>query len=592
MNKSLRIVAAVLALVVTGGLAAAQDPEPSNEAQLVETLDVRLLEYSVFARYSDGSPVVDLTPEKLFATDRGNRLRIAYVERIFEDTAASMGPNGHFAIELSKYKAESVERAEGTRAPRSFVLFIDTANDGVGNAKVAGDVVKAFLEKQLIEGDELAIFAFDGTLHLEQSFTTDRKKQLSSASKVFTEYRGRPNVARQLATSLVRGVETCAQSEIAALHNKGPGESGGIPDMPDPGLAAAGAIPIDRDCLEGNARAFGEQMANEGQRFLGALEKAAEYAGGGTKPSTLFILSHGAILEPKRPFMEALRYIHGNSAGVAQLETQLDISSEIGPMLDAFAQRAADAGVVLHFIDGAPAVSGGLSNRGRGIYRSEGKPVKVAFDMGRVSAAMLARETGGTFRAERDLAAGLEQALEADRGRYRVGVYVPHSMDADDKPRFSSNLDGVDMIAGRGSSERGEADSGSASSKAQTEAGSFQVLVNPKNITDGPKGSRAIPLMIVVHPGELGYEQDGSRLSANLTVTLRLIDAGGNECLVFNKQVRHMVPASGWEAKGKPPIGVGGKVAAPAGSYTIIGEVTNPDASNPVVQSASFDFTL
>lgn len=174
--------AALAALALFAGSAAAQAPQPAtppadSQALFGETLEVRRINVEVFVTDSDGKRVTDLKAKDFTVLEDGMPVEITNFLSVVGgkavETAAVIDAP---AIETTPDAPPELPEVEEIPDERKLwvVLYVDNLHIRPFNRNKVLGHVRSFL-RTLEQGTQVMLVSFDRSVHVRESFTTDRE---------------------------------------------------------------------------------------------------------------------------------------------------------------------------------------------------------------------------------------------------------------------------------------------------------------------------------------------------------------------------------------------------------------------------------
>jgi VWFA-related protein len=430
MNRFARIFflisGAVLGSVtlLPGTLQAQEDPTPRGPDEHVQ---VRLVQLPILARDPRGNPVTDLTVEDIVVKDGGRKLRIAFLQQSEIDTGPAAGPAVRLYLSVPGETGMANPPAEGPPG-RYVILFIDAEHDYRLRKPEAIDDVVRFVREKLEPGTRVAVFAYDGDIHLEQGFSADRERLASAVMRAY-DRPPRPNLdVGARVRNLMRELEACATTS-------GPGSRRG-----------------DEQCLKGTMLEYHDQVRPRAEEYFEALDAVIRFAGGLRDRTMVMALSHGIAADPTAELIEAVRAIYGNTEQLATLRLEVGFGEGARVRMDRLLRLALENRVTLHFVDRNPAPSGDFSARLGAAHQPGARPIQAAFTAPQFDLEEMAAHTGGVFLHSADFFADLVRAHDLERGGYLLGYYAERALSPRQlrKVRVKTRRKGVRLLHRRG----------------------------------------------------------------------------------------------------------------------------------------------
>ncbi len=514
-----------------------------QKTEVEEKVEVRLVEVSVTATDKKGAAITDLKPEDVRVSSRGRDMRIAFVERIYDEVEeARVLPEVRMKIEAPGGMIEGPAETRPHK-PHYFIFMIDVENDDKLQRPRAMNEINEFIVGNMTEADFAAVVAFNGKIHVEVPFTKDRGVLTDAINRAYARP-PRPQITKyRRIQQLIDVLEECVSNVNESVHT------------------------ADESCLQDTARAYAEELTPNSRTFLDALEGIVRYAGGLQGRATVFAVSHGVAINPNLELMEAVRAVMGDTRQIQRIQLDLTMGEGVRYEADKLIQLALSEGVSYYFLDRTSAPSAGGGAKQQGFYQAGIDPQGFAHrqpqaDMGEVSGA-----TGGAFIINKSVYDGLVDAMEKERGRYTVGFYVDELLGRNDlkKLRVKAKRRGVRLNAGRGTYKH---------SKVQ-DTGLGEIRFGKTNVLEGEKKGRFIPFTILAPPRRLGYERAENAVAAQLTLHVIVQTVTGEVLTDAYHFLSHAYPLRQWELGKEEPVAIGGWLEAPPGSYRLIAQLRN-----------------
>ena len=179
-----------------------------------------------------------------------------------------------------------------------------------------------------------AVFAYNGELHLEQGFSTDREETALGLLRAW-DRAPRPDLDLQLR---MRGLMT-------QLEGCAPNSGGGR-------VVRQG----DEQCLRGVMLDYVDERRPLAVDWFEAIERLLRFAGGLRQRVTVIAFSHGVAADSSNELIEAMQAVYGNTDQLGRMRLDVGFGEGARRELDAVMELALEQRVTLHFVDRMPRV--------------------------------------------------------------------------------------------------------------------------------------------------------------------------------------------------------------------------------------------
>ena len=536
-------------------LAAVAPPGPASSRQqpaaVGEEIHVNLLRMPILARDRNDQPVLDLRPEEIEVRLEGRSLEVGYVEPFARDREEAPLPRVRLHLELPGGGEQVV--ASGETEPAHIVFFIDVENDQKLGKPQAASQLARFVTSDLDPAYRAAVLSFNGEIHVEQPFTSDRRAVTDAIRRAF-DRPPRPQLdLRGRVFQLVDQLEECVVSR-GAFVNEG-----------------------DAVCLETLALNYAAEQNLHAGSFLVGLEGLVRYVSGLKGRKSIVAVSHGVAMNPAAELIEAIKAVLG-PATEQLVFLEMELRTGEGKLFErtALIDLALENGVTLHFIDRASEPAGDTSARLPHALQVGARPVAVAFTAPQWDLKEIAESTGGVFVTAADLQQGAQEVMRIERGGYYVGVYTGHRLPRDEltKIRVRTTRRGVRISHQRGVYQRSRVELLARDVRGRIALGRAQAV-----------GGRAkdrvrVPFQLAFDPRDLGYEVLGDAALTNFTLHFLIEDGAGRRLADAYHFVNHSLSRAEWESPSPPPLVIDGWADVAVGEYTLIAVLRNPKLGN------------
>lgn len=537
----------LLASCLAAGAAAAQEPPEQEAAALGEEIHVNLLRMPILARGRGNQPVRDLRPEDLEVKLAGRALEIAYLEPFIEKRTEEPLPDVRLHLELPGGGQEVV--TSGEAEPGHIVFFIDVENDQkLGKPRAASQLAR-FVTTELDPTYRAAVLAFDGQIHVEQSFTADRRVVADAIRRAF-DRPPRPQLdLRARIFQLVDNLEECVVERGAFVHR------------------------ASEDCVRTLVLNYAAEQKLHADDYLVALEGLVRYVSGLQGRKSVVAVSHGISMNPAPELVEAVKAVIGPATEqLSLLEMELRTGEGVRFARNALIDLALENDVTLHFVDRTIEPAGDTSARLPHALQVGARPIHVAFTAPQWDLKEIAENTGGIFVSSADLFDGAKEIMDIEQGGYYLGVYTDHRVPRDElsKIRVRAQSRGVRILHQRGVYKRSEAE------KLARDIRGRIALGRPYRAPSPERDRVRVPFQLALHARDIGYEVQRDAALTNFTVHFLVEDDASRRLVDAYHFVNHALPRAEWDAEALQPIVIDGWVELPVGAYRLVAVVRNP----------------
>lgn len=543
--------AILLAAILLPAALLAQDAAPADASgeeavTFEERIDVRLVQIPILARDARNRPITDLSPDELVIKDRGQKMEVAFLEPFYKEVPQAPLPDVRIKLDLPG-GAATVARA-GEREPRYMIFYIDVENDQpLGKAQATQDLIRFIMEE--VEGStQIAVLSFNGEIHLDQPFTSDKRAATLAIRNAFDRQR-RPQITLRLRIEqLIENLRDCVESRDAMAFERD----------------------ADIECMRTIGLEYADEVRPRAEDFLAGLEGLVRFAGGLDGRKSVVAVSHGVAANPAEEVTEAARALVGNNPDLASLRLELMGGEGVRQQMDDTVDLAIRNEVTLHFIDRTRAPSSDYGARQGELMAPGAQPVLAAHRAPQGDLREIALTTGGIFLATTDLYDGVRQAVDLERGGYYLGYYADAYLPRNElaKVSVSSTRRGVRISHRRGV-------------YAKPREGAEDVfrgriaLGRPQRLAPERGDGLHVPFQIFFQPHDIGYTDNGAEtMVASFTVHF-LVEQGNRQVAGSYHFVEHGYPKSLWVADDIEPVVIPGWVEIPKGDFRLVAKVRN-----------------
>ena len=548
-------IAALISMLVAGAgvhgqqreeTASGNAPE-SDRPVLEEQVNVRLVQMQFLAQDRNGRPVTDLTAAEVSVKERGDKMKVAFLDPFREpDASAATLPDVAMFIDVPGSWVVETSPEQGPL--RHIAVVVDIEHDPLTTRDRAMEGAVRFVDEVLRPNDRVAVLSYNGELHQEVSFTNDRDALVNGIRRGFSRS-PRPNLTiRRQVENFVRLLEDC---------------------VTDPGdFVATG----EERCLRDAALEYADEKRPAVLEFLAAIEGVVRLMSGIDGSKSVLAISHGTSVDPSAEISAAVRAVLGNTRQVSELLLYLGFSEGALVEADRVRELAVREGVALHFVDRMTTPSGDVSASRDRSYQPGARPIQSAYEAAQNDMREFAAATGGVFIASTDVMNGLRLAMDMERGTYIVGYYVDGYRSPEElrKVKVSTSRRGVKITHRRGYY---------LPPPIETIRGGVRVgrpTKSEREVDGGPNRAK-VPIQIEIDPRSVGYEQSATdAVGASFTVYVELQTADGQRLTDSYNFLQHAYPIELWDRDAIEPVLVNGWVDLPEGRYRVIAHVRNP----------------
>lgn len=534
----------VASVALAAGLVAPRAQErpevaPPVPTEMEERVLVQLVQMPITAVDRQGRPVVDLRAEELEIKLRRKRMTVAYLES-FAPRAAAPADVPDVRLFLDAPGGWSVPATSSESVPRYVAFVVDNENDDPLRRQEAVEKAIEFLETRLEPGTRLAVLAYNGALHLELPFTTDRAAIKTSLLRA-TGREGRPRIDREAKIRrLLDRFEDCATSR-SDFGNTG-----------------------DPLCLRDVANEYIGEVRPRALDFIRGLDDLVKYLAGLQGRKEVYVLSHGLPVDPAPVVIEAARSMFGNPSTLNDLVSYIGFGGEARLEMDKLLESLVRNRITLSFVDRAAVPTGDVSAK-RGTMLAPGVfPMRAEHYAAVADMEQIAYTSGGIHVKSTDVTAGLRDAFDARRGSYELGFQTDEYLDTDKlaKVTVDCTRPGVKILHRRG------VYANPPQSEMQLRGGFAFGKNRPLQGARAPGVHQ--PFLIEVDAEQLGYEVGDTAAEADFTVHLSVLLASTGTTLADRYHfVSHAYERPYWDAPDRPPVTLSGWVELPPGEYTL-----------------------
>jgi VWFA-related protein len=517
-----------------------EEPRPSG---LVEKVDVRLQQMTIFATDEEGRPVLDLKPEELRVKDGGSKVEVAFL-----DASQSLGVSGLEArmfVDAPGGPTEPV--VTFGPEPRFMVVLLDLIHENQMTLETAQEQLAGFVAGRFDMDELVSILSYTGTLNLESPFTNDPDALALGVENAYRRQRVPAIDPAVRIRRLLQRLELC------------------LYDDPD-GIIA---------CVNGVSGSYRQEAKLAEQAYLSVLLAAVEFASGLSGRKALVVLGQGASLSAELELEAAVSAVLGTAY------TGIREGASFG--FDQVISKAHRQGVVMHFVSQPPSsqtrVGANLTSR----PEVGADPMELAHRGAAEAMSHLAQETGGVHVTNDDVGDGLQSVVALERSGYLLGYYVDRKKKDKGmhRVRIKCAREGVRITWPRRYGVEPPSE------------GTIDVRLNmAPPITEPGDGTFRIPFQIEAQPEDLGYKVKGDSATANFVVETAVFDESGRTITRTFNLINHSYDKAAWNAGEVEPLRIDGWVELPPGRYEIRSAIRNYENDTEGAVSRPFRLAL
>jgi VWFA-related protein len=505
-------------------------------------VEVRLVEVHLLATDRRGRPITDLRADEIVVRDQGRTARVAGLEPFVSDAEGE--PIPEIRLHVDAPGGWQSAHVSTPRPPRHYIVFVDAENDDIrGRDRAPGQVIR-FLEREMGPSDYVAVASFDGRLHFDLPFTTERSSLAAAIQRAYGRpRRPGPEVARRV-SELIRRFEDCRNTS----HDNFALQS----------------------CVETTARYYAEELRPRATAYYEALTGLVRLAGGLRGHKTVLALSHGVPATPTEEIREAVRAVFPSLEIQAALTFAVHPGEGAREQMEELMRLAIREKVAISFVDRnlTPADDRG-AHRG-GTYEPTAMPATMAHMAPQMDLAEVAVATGGTHLPSPDVDLGLSLIKSMERGGYVLTYYAEEFVPSDRQRRVSVSTTrrGVKIAHRRGYYVQ---------PRTPAVQGGVEIVLEPLRApTEVAPGARVfLPFRILLAPRQVGYQQQGDEMVADLTLHVTASLPDGRPLTGAFHFLQHSYPMEVWAEGREAPVEIPGSIELPPGEYRLEALVRN-----------------
>ena len=403
----------------------------------------------------------------------------------------------------------------------------------------------------LQEGTRVAVFSYNGEIHQECSFTSNRDAIGEAIESAYSRT-PRPHLELKVRIrQLISEFKDCVNDASGAF------------------VASA-----DERCLRDTATSYADENRPAARDYLGALENVVRFAGGLDGEIAVLSVSHGVSVDPTMEIADAMRAMLGNTDQVARMILYLGFGEGARREMDSLLELAVKNGVALTFVDRSLAPSGDFGASLGTPYQPGVRPIQTAFQAAQNDLKEIAATTGGVFIDTPDVFEGLSEAQDKERGTYTLGYYISEYRSPKKLARVAvkTNRRGVKITHRRGYYKKPVFDD---------IVGEIRLGKGTLRSASGdplPGGAAHVPFALMVDPRNIGYEPTDppGAMTSQFTVHVRLMTEQGRVLADSFHFLNHGYSLKVWNGSDTGPVQVTGWVEIPPGAYRLSALFTNP----------------
>ena len=323
---------------------------------------------------------------------------------------------------------------------------------------------------------------------------------------------------------------------------------------------------MDEMCVRERLSTYMEQVRPDVEEYFDALDQLVGYASSLRGQTTILAVTHGLSYRPGYEFMEALTAVFGfNPAVSRQQGPVLARNASLRTRVERLLAGAVRRNVVLYVLDRSTAPMNRGAEQG-GYWEPGAQPYQVGYLQASQDLGQLALETGGTLLRGHDVRESASRALDLERGRYLLGIYVDEWLDA-------SQLRRIDVDAPRGVEiRRGRGQYADAAAEPVFEQG---IELRPGARSAARADAVVVPFVLRFDRDRLGYRRSGERYRAGLGLHVVAETAAGDRLAEVYHFFTHELEAEAFGADADGTLTLVGAIEVPAGDYRLSATVRN-----------------
>lgn len=551
------LLAPTLALSASLALSQTQTKQPAQDEDVIR-INSEIVQTDVMIFDKSGKFVDGLKPEQFELKVDGRAQTVSFFESV---KAGTFNEEAQLAAARGRTRTDVTGTVLPLDRGRLFILFLDDLHITPADLPRARDSMARFVDEQMGQNDEVAVFTSSGQLGFLQQMTGDREILRLAVKRIASRFldsgeEGEQNpISEYQAYAIERGDRAVLEYFIDRVSKERPGaaqrneaqarvRSGGAPlkrevgrttsGTPTSNVSAATPTVNYETVVRTRARAVVQQAAVGVKTTMATLENVVRLAAALPERKVLFFISGGFFLDAQSSsVMDDLRRVSESAARSGTVIYSLDARGLTAP------GASSDAGAKTNFDEGNQ-----LSTVNSAAYTAYQEPLHA-----------LAVETGGRALLDsNDFHGGVAQVMretshyyllawkpeaEAGRGKFRqLEVRVK------DRPDLTVRLR-------RGYSDetpKDEPENKKDKKKDPVQAELMAALRSlyprhalPTSVsagyTDSPTGDPQLTVSIEVDAQALGFKSDGTGEPASLDVVGAVVNDEGKGVSEFDQNL-------------------------------------------------------
>src|ERR1044072_1564749 len=162
-----------------------QQPPPSPQGEDVIRITSDLVQTDVMVFDKSGKFVEGLKPEQFELKVDGHALAVSFFESV---KAGTFDEEAQLAAARGRSRADRAGLSVPLDRGRLFILFLDDLHVSPGNLSRTRDVMLRFVDEQLGQNDEAAVFTASGQLGFLQQMTGDKEVLRLAVSRIVSRF--------------------------------------------------------------------------------------------------------------------------------------------------------------------------------------------------------------------------------------------------------------------------------------------------------------------------------------------------------------------------------------------------------------------
>ena len=347
-----------LALALSATLATSQTqqttPQPQDEEVVRISSDLAQTDVMVFDK--SGKFVEGLKPEQFELKVDGRAQAVSFFESV---KAGTFDEEAQLAAARGRARPDRAGASVPLDRGRVFILFLDDLHVAPADLPRAREVLTRFVEEQMGQNDEAAVFTASGQLGILQQMTGDKEVLRLAVKRVVSRFldngeSGEQNpISEYQAYAIERGDRAVLEYFIDRVSRERPGAAqrneaqsrvrgGGAPLKREVGRTSSGtattntsasAAPVNYEAIvRARARGVVLQAAAGVKSTMSSLENVVRLASALPERKVLFFISGGFFLDAQSSsVLEDLRRVSASAARSGTVIYALDARGLVAP---------------------------------------------------------------------------------------------------------------------------------------------------------------------------------------------------------------------------------------------------------------------